>query len=248
MKGSRRPDNGISPGGTLVAPGTGSRPAISGVQKLALAAAAIGLLSASAWLSVPFFPVPLTMQTLAVLLVGGLLGPKLGASSVAGYIALGAAGAPVFHNGLGGPAVLAGPTGGYLVGFIAAAFLMGLAAKWAGRLGGNAGVQDARSASPSGSASAPGSVSLCGPVTLPGSATARGPASLLILAGGALAASAAIYAVGIPWLALFVGDLRIAITVGAVPFLLGDLLKAAVAIAALRLGRDFLARRGLSLS
>ncbi len=118
--------------------------ALTGVQKATMVMAAVGLLSASAYLSVPFFPVPLTMQTLAVLLIGGMLGPMLGASAVAGYIALGMAGAPVFHNGLAGPAVLAGPTGGYLIGFIAAAFVMGIAVQWAARIGrrGGAGAGD----------------------------------------------------------------------------------------------------------
>ena len=91
-------------------------------------AAGVGILTASAWLSVPFYPVPLTMQTLAVLLIGGLLGSRLGVATVASYLALGLAGAPVFHGGTGGPAVLPGPTGGYLVGFLPAAFLMGWAA------------------------------------------------------------------------------------------------------------------------
>ncbi|MCH5375079.1 MAG: efflux RND transporter permease subunit, partial [Planctomycetes bacterium] len=88
----------------------------------------IGVLSACSWLSVPFYPVPMTMQTLAVLVVGGVLGPRLGTTAVAGYLSLGLAGAPVFHGGLGGPAVFVGPTGGYLLGFLPAAFLMGLAA------------------------------------------------------------------------------------------------------------------------
>jgi len=95
--------------------GAGTRPAVVGV---ALVAAGIGVLTAGALLSVPFYPVPMTMQTLAVLLVGGLLGPKLGVAAVAGYLALGLAGAPVFHAGLSGPAVLMGPTGGYLAGFL----------------------------------------------------------------------------------------------------------------------------------
>jgi hypothetical protein len=108
--------------------------------KLTLVATGVGVLTASAWISVPFFPVPITMQTLAVLLIGGLLGPRLGVAAVTSYIGIGLAGAPVFHNALAGPALLAGPTGGYLIGFIPAAFFMGLASRrgWtpaAGRLG-----------------------------------------------------------------------------------------------------------------
>jgi biotin transport system substrate-specific component len=166
-----------------------------------LAVAAVGLLVASAWISVPFYPVPLTMQTLAVLLIGGLLGPRLGAATVVGYLGLGLAGAPFFHNGLAGPAVLAGPTGGYLIGFVPAAFLMGYAVKWA---------MARRS------------------LTL----------QLALLGAGAIVAEAAIYAVGLPWLAVLYtgGDLARATAVGAVPYLLGDLLKAAVAIGAIRAG------------
>lgn len=181
--------------------------------------AGVGVLTAGAWLSVPFYPVPLTMQTLAVLLVGGLLGPTLGVSTVAAYLALGVIGAPVFHNGLGGLAVLAGPTGGYLVGFLPAAFLMGLAARRIRR-----------------GTSGPGE-------------SAR-PASsirdIVVLTTGALLAGAAIYCIGVPWLSFFTGGgLSRAATVGAVPFLLGDLLKTAVAVGAVRLGGGFLARRGL---
>ena len=181
--------------------------------------AGVGVLTAGAWLSVPFYPVPLTMQTLAVLLVGGLLGPTLGVSTVAAYLALGVMGAPVFHNGLGGLAVLLGPTGGYLVGFLLAAFLMGLAAR-RGRRG------------------------------TPGPGESARPASsirdIVVLTTGALLAGAAIYCIGVPWLSVFTGgSLSRAATAGAVPFLLGDLLKTAVAVGAVRLGGGFLARRGL---
>jgi biotin transport system substrate-specific component len=104
--------------------------------KATLVTAGVGVLAASAWISVPFYPVPMTMQTLAVLLVGGLLGPRLGVAAVVGYLALGFTGAPVFHGGVGGAAVVAGPTGGYLTGFVPAAFLMGLATRSAaGRRG-----------------------------------------------------------------------------------------------------------------
>jgi biotin transport system substrate-specific component len=166
-----------------------------------LAIAGVGLLAASAWISVPFYPVPLTMQTLAVLLIGGLLGPRLGAATVVGYLSLGLAGAPVFHNGLAGPAVLAGPTGGYLLGFVPAAFLMGYAVKRA-------------------------------------MARRSLVRQSVVLGAGAIVAEAAIYAVGLPWLAVFYtgGDLAHAAAVGAVPYLLGDLLKAAVAIGAIRAG------------
>jgi biotin transport system substrate-specific component len=69
----------------------------------------------------------MTLQPLAVLVVGGLLGPTLGASSLLLYLALGAAGLPVFTPlGLPGIARLVGPTGGYLLAYPVAAFAVGL--------------------------------------------------------------------------------------------------------------------------
>jgi len=74
-------------------------------------------------------PVPITGQTFAVLLAGALLGSRRGALSQLTYLAFGAVGAPIFAGWHGGPAVLMGPTGGYLVGFVAAAFVIGLLAE-----------------------------------------------------------------------------------------------------------------------
>lgn len=74
----------------------------------------------------PFTPVPVNLATLPVFLSGGLLGYKYGAVSQIVYLVLGAAGAPVFHNFTGGLGILAGPTGGYIAGYITAAFLTGL--------------------------------------------------------------------------------------------------------------------------
>ncbi|KPJ52495.1 MAG: hypothetical protein AMJ37_02775 [Dehalococcoidia bacterium DG_18] len=74
-------------------------------------------------------PVPITGQTFAVLLTGALLGSKRGALSQLTYLGLGAMGAPIFAGWMGGPAVLMGPTGGYLIGFVAAAFVVGLLAE-----------------------------------------------------------------------------------------------------------------------
>jgi len=73
----------------------------------------------------PFSPVPVTMQTFGVILVGALLGSKRGALSMIAYIAEGGAGLPVFAGGKFGFIVLLGPTGGYLLGFVAAAFIVG---------------------------------------------------------------------------------------------------------------------------
>ena len=77
----------------------------------------------------PFTPVPLTGQTFAVLLVAAVLGSKRGAASMAFYIALGALGLPVFAGGASGMAYLSGATLGYLIGFVLAAYVVGLLAE-----------------------------------------------------------------------------------------------------------------------
>jgi len=74
-------------------------------------------------------PVPISGQTFAVLLAGALLGSKRGALSQLTYLAAGAMGVPIFAGWMGGPAVLVGPTGGYLAGFVAAAFVVGFLAE-----------------------------------------------------------------------------------------------------------------------
>lgn len=95
-----------------------------------LAYAIIGslLLWASAKVQIPFFPVPMTMQTFVVLFVGFALGSRLGAATVLLYLAQGAMGLPVFagtpEKGIG-LAYMMGPTGGFLLGFVAAAFVAG---------------------------------------------------------------------------------------------------------------------------
>jgi biotin transport system substrate-specific component len=73
----------------------------------------------------PFTPVPITMQTLFVVLAGVSLGPRDGFYAMLSYLALGLAGAPVFAGFSFGPAVLIGPTGGYLISFPAAAMISG---------------------------------------------------------------------------------------------------------------------------
>ena len=77
----------------------------------------------------PFSPIPVTAQTLAVLMIGAVLGSKRGTLAILAYLAEGAAGLPVFAGGLSGVAVMFGPTAGYLPGFIAAAYLTGFCAE-----------------------------------------------------------------------------------------------------------------------
>ena len=76
----------------------------------------------------PVTPVPLTGQTFAVLLVGAVLGSRRGAASLLLYLAQGAVGLPVFAGGASGLLYMSGPTGGYLVGFVGAVYLVGLLA------------------------------------------------------------------------------------------------------------------------
>lgn len=93
---------------------------------IAYSAAFIGLIALGSWISIPFIPVPFTLQTLFVLLAGAVM-KRRAVIPVAGFILLGALGLPLFHNGMAGVGVLLGPTGGYLVGFIFAALATGLA-------------------------------------------------------------------------------------------------------------------------
>jgi biotin transport system substrate-specific component len=89
------------------------------------------LMAASAWVAIPlpFSPVPVTAQTFAVLLVGSALGPRRGAAAALAYLAEGSWGLPVFAGGAAGLHVLAGPTGGYLAGFVLGAYLCGALAE-----------------------------------------------------------------------------------------------------------------------
>jgi biotin transporter BioY len=83
------------------------------------------VVAALARITIPIGPVPISGQTLGVLLVAATLGARRGFWAMIAYIAQGTAGLPVFAGGRGGPAVLAGPTGGYLVGFALAALVVG---------------------------------------------------------------------------------------------------------------------------
>lgn len=93
-----------------------------------LAVAGALLLWLTARIQIPFFPVPMTMQTLAVLLIGIAYGWRLGGTTVLVYLLAGAGGLPVFAQG-GGLAYMMGPTAGYLIGFYAAAVVMGFLAE-----------------------------------------------------------------------------------------------------------------------
>ena len=169
---------------------------------LVLGASLVIALSAQVAIQLPFSPVPITGQTMAVLLVGALLGSRRGALAVLAYIAQGLAGLPVFAGGAAGLARLFGPTGGYLVGFVAAAFLVGWLAErgWDRRFG----------------------------------------TTLAAMTLGNLV----IYGVGAVWLAVFVGGLSRAWSLGVLPFLPGDALKIVLAAVLLPGGWKLLGMRG----
>jgi len=92
---------------------------------IVLVATGAALTALLAQVAVPLYPVPITGQTLAVLLVGATLGAARGAISLALYAVLGIVGLPVFSDYASGVDVILGPTGGYIVGFIVAAALVG---------------------------------------------------------------------------------------------------------------------------
>ncbi len=110
-------------------------------KEVALVLGGIALLTLAAKIRVPMWPVPITMQTFAVLALGAGLGLRLGLMTVLGYLALGAAGFAVFTGEAAGLAYIAGPTGGFLAGFALAAAAMGLLARrgWDKSVAGMAG-------------------------------------------------------------------------------------------------------------
>ena len=100
-------------------------PKLSG-RTIALVSIMAALLASSTiWGGYPLGGVPLTLQTFAVLLAGALLGAYRGAAAVLLYLIVGTAGAPIFAGHVGGPAVWQGPTAGFLIAFVVAAFFVG---------------------------------------------------------------------------------------------------------------------------
>lgn len=157
----------------------------------------------------PFSQVPITGQTLGVLLAGALLGGRGGALAMLSYLAEGLSGLPVFAGGLsawspsaiGGPPVIVGPTAGYLFSYPIAAYLVGALAErgWDRRFG-------------------------------------TAVAAMLL-------GEVAIYAIGLAWLARFVGAAQ-AVPLGLFPFIPGDMLKLFIAAAVLPSAWRLLALRG----
>jgi len=169
-------------------------------RPLALRAAVVALgtlfLAASSWVEVPMLPVPMTMQTFAVTLIGALYGWRLGAITVLAWLGEGLVGMPVLAGGAGGVAHFAGPTAGYLFAFPLAAALVGWLAErgWTGR------------------------------------------GNLLRSFGAMLLGNAFILVTGGAWLAAMIG-IDNAITYGVAPFVLGAIVKSALATASVEATR-----------
>ena len=146
------------------------------------------------------WPVPITGQTFAVLMIAMLLGARRASFCILTYITLGVLGLPVFAHAGSGLTVLLGPTGGYLIGFIPAAFLTGFLAekKW--------------------------DRTIC--------------STVLAMALGNIT----LYTFGLIWLSYLVGTSK-ALTAGLYPFIIGDILKIALAAAILPTGWKLLGRR-----
>jgi biotin transporter BioY len=149
-------------------------------------------LSAQIKVYLPISPVPITGQTFAVLMLGALLGSRRGVLAMIAYIAEGAMGLPVFAGGIG-LAALIGPTGGYLIGFIASAYVVGKLAEmgWDRRV--------------------------------------------ITTVAAMFAGEVVLYAFGVCWLAIMT-NIRMALTVGLYPFIVGDILKVVFAAAVLSAG------------
>lgn len=103
------------------------------IALVAVFAAMVVVLSLVPGIPVGAAGVPITLQTLALIIAGLVLGPWRGAAAVAVYVALGLAGLPVFSGGAAGLGVLAGPTGGYILAFVPGTLVTGVLAVWAVR-------------------------------------------------------------------------------------------------------------------
>ena len=96
------------------------------LKRMVHAALMAALTAVGAYIAIPIGPVPIVLQNLFVLLAGLLLGARWGLASIGIYLLAGVMGLPVFAGGTGGIGRLVGPTGGYLFGFVAAVYLVGM--------------------------------------------------------------------------------------------------------------------------
>jgi len=120
--------NLVAPYADLARPASARRAALYDFGMI-VAGSLVVALGAQLEVRLPFTPVPLTGQPFAVLLVGALLGARRGAAAMLAYLAEGAMGLPVLAGGASGPVAMLGPSGGYLAGFVPAAFVTGFLAE-----------------------------------------------------------------------------------------------------------------------
>ncbi|MFP4422963.1 MAG: biotin transporter BioY [Desulfococcaceae bacterium] len=106
------------------------------IRQTVFASLMAALIAAGAFLAIPVGPVPIVLQNFFVLLTGLLLGPRWGLAAVGIYLLAGAVGLPVFAGATGGIARFVGPTGGYLLGYLPAVWIVGaVSEKGEGRIG-----------------------------------------------------------------------------------------------------------------
>ncbi len=98
----------------------------SNVLTISVVGLSAALIAVCSWISIPLGAVPITLQTFAVFTIAALFDLKIGLMSITSYLLLGAVGVPVFANFKSGISVLKGPTGGYLIGFLLSAVIIGL--------------------------------------------------------------------------------------------------------------------------
>ncbi len=110
-----------------IASGRARNTGLSRPVKVVLAILGVGVLAAAAHIAIPFWPVPMTMESGTVLLLSAVYGSGLAEATLLAFLAAGAVGLPVFAAGAG-IAYLAGPTGGYVLGFLLAGSFMGFCA------------------------------------------------------------------------------------------------------------------------
>ena len=108
-----------------------STSSVVNTRRLAVCAVMAAVICVLAPIAIPIGPVPITVGTLAIYLPAYLLGGVWGTAATLVYLLVGMVGAPVFSGYMGGPSRLAGPTGGYLVGYLPMAFLAGVVIDWA---------------------------------------------------------------------------------------------------------------------
>jgi biotin transport system substrate-specific component len=174
---------------------------IEKLRMMVLASLMAALAAVGAYIHVPIGPVPIVLSTLFVILSGLLLGSRWGLASMGLYLLVGAIGMPVFAGGKGGFAHFFGPTGGYLLGYVVAAWITGFISE-----------------------------------------RSRGLLVLDILA--VVVGSLTIYTLGVPWLKMVTQmSWPKTFMVGVIPFLIGDAMKAAVALVLARSVRPILKRQ-----